>query len=451
MPEPDLQCAVVSCSPLIIPPMGGTYQLPPEHILRLHCVKVFVRDHELSVRFYVDQLGFRLVADTTLHSGERWVAVAPPHGQSVLALVAPSPDSKQAQLIGRPTDIIFITDDVIARYREWSQRGVKFISVPKLRRVKSASGDPLVTGIEAPVWGGVFASFKDLDGNIFSLVSFDEVTHAMEASRRAEADRAEAERRLAQELEIAKQVQAHLFPPDLPIVKTLDYAGRCQQARHVGGDYYDFLPLGRDRLGLAIADIAGKGIAAALLMANLQANLRSQCAFASEEPQRLLQSINRLFCENTPENAYATFFFAQYDDHTGRLQYANCGHLCALLVRSNGEVERLNPTATVLGLFDNWECGLGETRLFDGDLLALYTDGVTEAFDGAGEEYGEQRLLESLLRYRTLPSCSIVDSVIADVRRFSPHEQQDDITLVVAKCRSSANDNQLGFHYDAGA
>ena len=121
-------------------------------------------------------------------------------------------------------------------------------------------------------------------------MSFDEVTHAIEAERRAKADRLEAERRLAQELEIAKHVQARLFPQELPPVQTLDYAGRCHQARHVGGDYYDFLALGRDRLGLVIGDIAGKGIAAALLMANLQANLRSQCAMAIDEPERLLRS-----------------------------------------------------------------------------------------------------------------------------------------------------------------
>lgn len=431
--------------------MASPLQPPADQILRIHCVKVFVRDQERSLRFYLDQLGFHLVADTLLQSGERWLAVAPPDGETVLALIAPPPDSKQYQFIGRHTDVVFVTDDVLARYREWSRRGVKFLSTPKLRRVKSDDGkaiEVILPGRESPVWGGVFTSFKDLDGNSFSLVSFDEVTHAIEAQRRAIAEKAEAERRVAQELEIAKQVQARLFPQDLPPVKTLDYAGRCLQALQVGGDYYDFLALGRERLCLVIADISGKGIAAALLMANLQANLRSQCAMAIHGPERLLQSINRLFCENTPDGAYATFFFSDYDDQAGRLRYANCGHLSALLVRSDDHVERLASTATVLGLFKEWDCSLGEINLFAGDTLALYTDGVTEAANGDGEEYGEQRLLDCLQRYRHLPSHSLVSAVIDEVRRYSPHEQQDDITLVVAKCKAKGPEDQLGLPYD---
>jgi catechol 2,3-dioxygenase-like lactoylglutathione lyase family enzyme len=174
----------------------------------MHCIKVFVRNQDQSLRFYVDQLGFRLVADTVPQSGERWLAVAPPDGDTVLALIAPKPDSRLSQLVGRPTDVVFVTDDVLARYREWSRRGVKFLSTPKLRRVKAVSETSIPPGIVAPVWGGVFTHFKDLDGNSFSLVSFDEVTRAIEAQRRAAAERDEAERRVAQELDIAKQVQA---------------------------------------------------------------------------------------------------------------------------------------------------------------------------------------------------------------------------------------------------
>src|SRR5207248_5979412 len=117
-------------------------------------------------------------------------------------------------------------------------------------------------------------------------------------------------------------------------------------ARQVGGDYYDFLNLGQERLGLVIGDIAGKGIAAALLMANLQANLRSQCAIALDEPQRFLRSVNRLFYENTIDSAYATLLFAEYDDKSRRLRYVNCGHLCGLLFRGGDGLERLDSTCT---------------------------------------------------------------------------------------------------------
>ncbi|MBO0724006.1 MAG: PP2C family protein-serine/threonine phosphatase, partial [Blastocatellia bacterium] len=241
--------------------------------------------------------------------------------------------------------------------------------------------------------------------------------------------------RAAREMEIAKQVQARLFPQTLPPLRTLDYAGMCIQARQVGGDYYDFLNLGQERFGLVIGDISGKGIAAALMMANLQANLRSQCAIAVDQPHRFLKSVNQLFYENTTDSAYATLFFAEYDDRERRLRYANCGHLSALLLRSDGALERLNSTSTVLGLFNKWDCSIRESRLFPGDTLALYTDGVTESFNDEGEEFGEERLVEALRRYRESSPQTLLVSALDEVRRFSPHEQSDDITLIVAKGR----------------
>jgi serine phosphatase RsbU (regulator of sigma subunit) len=216
----------------------------------------------------------------------------------------------------------------------------------------------------------------------------------------------------------------------------------------VGGDYYDFLAHGNDRLSLIIGDIAGKGIAAALLMANLQANLRSQFPLALDDPARMLRSVNQLFCENTPDAAYATFLYAEYNDRSRRLRYANCGHLSGLLLRDGGGVERLDSTATVLGLFPLWDCEVAETTVRTGDTLALYTDGVTEAADKTGEEFGEERLLDCLRRNRELAAQPMVAAVIDEVRRHNPHEQQDDITLIVAKCKSGDPQNQLGLPYD---
>ncbi len=410
--------------------------------LSIQSVRIFVRDLDRSLRFYLDQLGFRLVIDTRLQSGERWVAVSPPDGTAILALVAPSPGSLEYRLVGRATQVVLITADVAGRFQEWSRKGVRFVSAPRLRRIKyepgaaSAPKSPRLLGEEAPVWGGVFARFRDVDGNTFSLVSFDEVTRAVEAERRAAADKLEVERRAAHELGIARQVQARLFPQSRPALRSLDYAGACHPARAVGGDYYDFLSLGPDRLGLVIGDVMGKGIAAALLMANLQANLRSQVAFALDEPRRLLQAVNLLFCENSPDGAFASLFFADYHDPTGGLRYVNCGHLPALLLRRDGSLDHLAPTSTVLGLFRQWECSVGECRLEPDDLLALYTDGVTEAFDDAGEEFGEQRLVDALRRHRHRPPDSLLASLVDEVHSFSPHEQHDDLTLIVARRRA---------------
>jgi len=225
-----------------------------------------------------------------------------------------------------------------------------------------------------------------------------------------------------------------------PIERALQLAlciGRIEHVPAAAQDAItDCLDLGQDRLGLVIGDIAGKGMPAALLMANLQANLRSQCATAVEQPERFLQTVNRLFFESTADNAYATFFYSEFDDGTGRLRYANCGHLPALVLRGAGEVERLEPTATVLGLFSPWECRTAELRLSAGDLLAIYTDGITEAFDAREDEFGEERLVETLHAHRELPPRDLIAAIYDSVRRFSPQEQRDDMTLIVARCRN---------------
>src|SRR5690349_1918068 len=409
--------------------------------LRLQSVTIYVRDLELSLHFYLEQLGFQLIFDARIQPDRRFVTVAPPDGTANLTLVAPEPGSKQHKLIGRPMSVALVAVDVIAKDREWSKRGVRFQFAPRLKRLKYQvhvraphSADPSAPGAEhSPIWGSVFTRFRDLDGNSFSLVSFDEVTNAVEAQRRALAERLEFERRATQEIEIAKQVQSRLFPQSQPPLKTLEYAGLCIQARKVGGDYYDFLSLGGDRVGFVIGDISGKGIAAALLMANLQANLRSQCAIALDQPQRLLCAVNQLFCDNTPDGAFATLFFAEYDDATSRLRYANCGHLPALLLHSDDTVERLDATATVLGIFKNWDCEIGECQLRPGDTFALYTDGITESYNSEDEQFGEERLIEALRCHRAATSQSVLGCIVDEVRRFSPHEQHDDITLVIAK------------------
>lgn len=388
--------------------------------LRIFKSNVFVRDHDKSLKFYVDQLGFSVVADGRFEFG-RWVAIAPPDGSAILALIAPKRGSENYKLIGRPTQIGFIAEDINATYELWRSRGVHFHQPP-----------------QPQLWGATFAGFMDIDGNSFELLGSDEMSREIEAQRRAVAEKLELERRAAQELEIAKQVQARLFPQTLPSLRTLDYAGICIQARHVGGDYYDFLALGQERLGLFIGDISGKGIAAALLMANLQANLRSQFALAREQPQLFLRSVNQLFYENTADSAYATVFFAEYDDRARRLRYANCGHLSALLLRHDDTLERLSATGTVLGLFKEWESPTVECQLYPGDTLALYTDGVTESFDASGEEFGEERLVEALQRRSELSCRELLSSVVEEIREFSPHEQHDDITLIVARCTGNA-------------
>jgi serine phosphatase RsbU (regulator of sigma subunit) len=391
-------------------------------------VSVFVRDQERSLSFYLDKLGFEVAVNTESPDGERLLAVAPPDGTAMLALVSPKLGSGEYKLIGQPTQIAFLTEDVFGKYKEWCDRGVLFTQPPQTQ----ASGN-------------VSAIFEDLDGNSFTLTTDETVLRELEEHRREHLERFEAERLTAQELEHAREVQARLFPQIQPALSTLQYDGMCMQARSVGGDYYDFLELGRQRFGLVIGDISGKGTAAALLMANLQAHLRNLCTnyssrpftpFALEQPQRLLHAVNRLFCETTADKAYATLFFSEYDDTTRRLRYANCGHLPALLLRTDDVLERLDSTSTVVGLFKDWECSVGERQLYSGDTVVLYTDGVTESFNGGGEQFGEERLITALRHNRELASPELLKSLVHEVQQFSGERRQhDDITVIVAKCR----------------
>ncbi|HZQ18753.1 MAG TPA: SpoIIE family protein phosphatase [Terriglobales bacterium] len=386
--------------------------------LRILCVNVYVRDQDKSARFFVDQLGFSVLVDDNYDGANRWVAISPPDGNTLLSLIAPAPKSPDQKLIGHGKHTVLVTEDVEKKYKEWSKRGVKFHAPP-----------------QTTLWGGIVTTFEDIDGNSFALIGLDTFVRELEEHRRAAAEKIEAERRTAQELEIAKQVQARLFPQNSPPLRTLNYAGICIQARQVGGDYYDFLNLGRQRLGLVIGDTSGKGIGAALLMANLQANLRSQSAVASEQPQVFLKSVNQLFWANTTDSSYATLVFAEYDDSSRRVRYANCGHYPGLLFRSDGALEKLGSTSTVLGLFNEWECTLAENELSPGDTLVLYTDGVTDTFNDKGEDFGEDRLIEVVRNHRKLAPEPMLTAVVNEVRRFNPHEQHDDITMIVAKGR----------------
>ncbi len=233
----------------------------------------------------------------------------------------------------------------------------------------------------------------------------------------------------------ARVVQSRLLPQEKPPLATLDYAGNCIQARVVGGDYYDFLDMGPGELGFVLADVAGKGIAAALLMANLQGCLHSENGTGSKDLPQLLASVNRHFYNHTPRDRYATFFLGRYSDATRTLHYVNCGHNPPLLLRKGGAVERLTATATVLGLFWDWECSVAEAQLESGDVLSIYSDGITETTGQSGEEFGETRLLETLRKNRDLEAACILQNMENAAEQFRLGEQEDDLTLVIARAR----------------
>jgi len=249
-----------------------------------------------------------------------------------------------------------------------------------------------------------------------------------------------------QEIVVARAVQTRLLPQEFPLLQTLEYSGHCIQTRTVGGDYYDFLDMGLGRVGFVLADVAGKGIAAALLMANLQGSLRSSHAsIGSQDLAQVLGSVNRHFYKHTDTHSYATLFFGCYDDATQKLRYVNCGHNPPLLLHQDG-VERLTATATVLGLFRDWECSVAEAHLESEDILCIYSDGITEATGKDGKEFGETRLLQVLRQSRNLDAASIAQKVEQAVEQFRPGEQEDDLTLVIARSRQTAG-RRAGAHH----
>jgi len=244
----------------------------------------------------------------------------------------------------------------------------------------------------------------------------------------------------AHEMRSARHVQASLMPRSLPRMRSLEYAGCSLPGRAVGGDLYDFLTPRPGRLALILGDISGKGVPAALMMAALQSSLRSHYAVSQSTLERKIESVNRLFFECTATEHYASLFAGEYDDASGRLRYANCGHVPPLIVPEDLGVTRLLPTATLLGLFEKWSGRVGEVTLNPGDTLVLATDGILEATSPQGQELGEGRLIAVVRRCRDLPPTELIREIIGEIQRFTGNRPAlDDQTVVVARVRTAAN------------
>jgi phosphoserine phosphatase RsbU/P len=248
-----------------------------------------------------------------------------------------------------------------------------------------------------------------------------EITEARAARRR--------DQKQQRELEEAGLIQRGLLPTTIPQVGGVQLAVAWQPAYGVGGDCFDLLGFGQV-LGISIADIAGKGLPAALLMSNLQAAVR---AFAQETvaPSSICNSVNRLLCRNMAPGRFATFCFARIDVAGRRITFSNAGHNPPLLVRADGGVEPLSGGGMVLGVFPENTYEQAELPLKPGDRLVFYTDGITEARDTAGEEYGDERLAAAAVKHRGLDADRMKDALIEDVTRFNNGTFEDDATLIV--------------------
>jgi sigma-B regulation protein RsbU (phosphoserine phosphatase) len=241
--------------------------------------------------------------------------------------------------------------------------------------------------------------------------------------------------RLNRELEIAREVQEDLFPQHLPSVRGLDFCGRCRPAREVGGDYYDFLELPEGRLGIAIGDVSGKGVGAALMMASLEASLRA-LAFLLDDLAELMERVNSLVYEASSASRYATLFYAEYDPGTRQLSYVNAGHNPPVVLRESGagcQVFRLETGGPVIGL-GRHGYQQGCFSLEPGDLGVLFTDGVSESMNAQDEEWGEDRLIDFAITCNGLPAREAMTRILSAAEAFAGGaSQHDDMTLVVLR------------------
>jgi phosphoserine phosphatase RsbU/P len=284
---------------------------------------------------------------------------------------------------------------------------------------------------EAPYSSGDVRLLKSVAMQTALALSNAELTSAIavEIGRREKLNR---------EIEIAREVQERLFPQRLPEIAGLDYFGFCRTALGVGGDYYDFLALPDGKLGVALGDVSGKGIAAALTMASLQASLRADALRAGNDLAGLITRVNGMLYDASTEDRYATLFYAQYDPTTHLLSYVNAGHCPPILLRrggKNGAVERLDQAGgTVVGLLPECAYEQAEVSLSPGDLLVIYTDGFSEAMSPNLTEWGEERLIRAIAACDGLPTKDSITKIIQAADAFaSGAPQSDDMTLVILR------------------
>lgn len=336
-----------------------------------------------------------------------------------------STDAVMERLRAEPFDLLLM-DLNYSRDTTSGREGLELI--PRVR-----SHDPALPIVVMTGWGSIDTAVEAMRRGAKSFVQkpWEDVT-LLEILEREIADARAARRRdhrQQREFEDARLIQRGLLPTTTPRVAGIEIAVAWQPANGVGGDCFDTLAFG-SALGVSIADIAGKGLPAALLMSNLQAAVR---AFAQESvpPSSICSSVNRLLCRNMASGRFATFCYARIEPATRRIVYSNAGHNPPLLVRADGSLALLSEGGMVLGVFTDTAYEQAELPLTSGDRLVFYTDGITESRSGDGEEYGEERLTAAALAIRRDSPEAMKDALLADVNAFTGGRFEDDATLIV--------------------
>ena len=240
-------------------------------------------------------------------------------------------------------------------------------------------------------------------------------------------------RQMEEELKLASRIQSDLLPKDLPRIRGYDVAGRTIPAKQVGGDYFDFVSIDKVRTGVCLGDVSGKGLPASLLMANLQATLRGQVLPASR-PMECLERANRLLFQSTSPEKFATLFFGVLDAGEHLLSYVNAGHEHPILLSAGGNFVQLEKGGFPLGLLEGSQYEEGCVEVSAGDVLVIYSDGISESMNADNELFGEERTVEIVRQHRHLGAADILEKVLEGARQFAGgRPQSDDMTLVVIK------------------
>ena len=232
---------------------------------------------------------------------------------------------------------------------------------------------------------------------------------------------------------IACEVQQRFMARLGPELDTLDYGAHCRQAHELGGDCYSFVPLSENRLALAIGDASGNGLAAALMISNVQSSLRTAASFASDDMAAVLAVVNHQVHASSLEDRYATLFYGVFDGDTRTLRYVNAGHNPPIVMRRNGSIERLETGGAPVGMFPEWSYEAGAVQLNPGDLVLAYTDGVIEALNPAGEEWGVEGIRRAAAESHARTADGIVHAIFQSMDKFSRGRQTDDATVMVMR------------------
>jgi phosphoserine phosphatase RsbU/P len=292
-----------------------------------------------------------------------------------------------------------------------------------LRRVRMLDCELPVVVMTA--WGSVPLAVEALRGGAQDFVEKPWDNSQLLSTVRRQMDSSTAER---EELREAAATQRALMPRNLPQIPDCHFSASWAPAGKVGGDYLDLIPLDEHRLGICVGDASGKGVSAALMTANLQAAVRALAPDAASTDS-LSNRLNRMLCASTAPNKFITLFYGVLEGR--RLTYTNAGHNAPMLVRVNGEQQRLEVGGALLGVLRDWVYQQGEVTLAPGDRLVLFSDGITEAENSKSDQFGEERLLGILAAHRTLDATALRKKIIAAVADFSDGALQDDATLLV--------------------